>query len=244
MNDQNLYTQLGEIYKATGVRIDREAIDKRGRTVIDKSLTPYFFYTSNMSDTAVFNAEVSATSQRGTHKYNNYIERRSKKQQYEKMNWSHCAWAWGQGTLRATPLNMARVASIVVNNGTLAQTRYLYNDSLPQTNVCPNSLEQHKSDMKDQAKLKAGISNPAIGGKTGTPERSHVVRNSKGRKVKTSKNDAWYIFFVDSDGVKQNKASKLAVAVRIERANSTSSLAMQLSRTQVIPILTETGYMN
>ena len=244
VNDLNLYKQLGEIYKATGVRIDREAIDKRGRTVIDKSLTPYFFYTSDMTDTAVFNAEVSATSQRGTHKYNNYIERRTRKQQYEKMNWSHCAWAWGQGTLRATPLNMARVASIVVNNGTLPQTRYLLNDSLPKTKVCANSLEPLKSYMKDQARQKGGISNPAIGGKTGTPERSHVVRNSKGRKVKTSKNDAWYIFFVDSEGVKQAKARKLAVAVRIERANATSSLAMQLSRTQVIPILTETGYMN
>ncbi len=243
VNDMDLYKQLGIIYMATGVRIDREAIDKRGRTVIDKSLTPYFFYTSDMTDTAVFNAEVSATSSRGKHIYQKYIERRTKKQQYEKMNWSPCAWAWGQGTLRATPLNMARVASIVVNNGTMPQTRYLLNDSLPMTKVCVNSLEQLKSYMKDQARMKGGISNPAIGGKTGTPERSHVVRNSKGRRVKSSKNDAWYIFFVDSDGVNQKKARKLAVAVRIERANATSGLAMQLSRNQVIPVLTENGYM-
>lgn len=243
VNDMDLYKQLGIIYMATGVRIDREAIDKRGRTVIDKSLTPYFFYTSDMTDTAVFNAEVSATSSRGKHIYQKYIERRTKKQQYEKMNWSPCAWAWGQGTLRATPLNMARVASIVVNNGTMPQTRYLLNDSLPMTKVCANSLEQLKSYMKDQARMKGGISNSAIGGKTGTPERSHVVRNSKGRRVKSSKNDAWYIFFVDSDGVNQKKARKLAVAVRIERANATSGLAMQLSRNQVIPVLTENGYM-
>ncbi|MBR4198869.1 MAG: FtsW/RodA/SpoVE family cell cycle protein [Bacteroidales bacterium] len=243
VNDMDLYKQLGIIYMATGVRIDREAIDKRGRTVIDKSLTPYFFYTSDMTDTAVFNAEVSATSSRGKHIYQKYIERRTKKQQYEKMNWSPCAWAWGQGTLRATPLNIARVASIVVNNGTMPQTRYLLNDSLPMTKVCANSLEQLKSYMKDQARMKGGISNSAIGGKTGTPERSHVVRNSKGRRVKSSKNDAWYIFFVDSDGVNQKKARKLAVAVRIERANATSGLAMQLSRNQVIPVLTENGYM-
>jgi len=243
VNDMDLYKQLGIIYMATGVRIDREAIDKRGRTVIDKSLTPFFFYTSDMTDTAVFNAEVSATSSRGKHIYQKYIERRTKKQQYEKMNWSPCAWAWGQGTLRATPLNMARVASIVVNNGTMPQTRYLLNDSLPMTKVCANSLEQLKSYMKDQARMKGGISNSAIGGKTGTPERSHVVRNSKGRRVKSSKNDAWYIFFVDSDGVNQKKARKLAVAVRIERANATSGLAMQLSRNQVIPVLTENGYM-
>jgi len=243
VNDMDLYKQLGQIYMATGVRIDREAIDKRGRTVIDKSLTPYFFYTDDLSDTSVFSAEVSATSARGKHIYNNYLERRNTKQEYRKMNWSPCAWAWGQGTMRATPLNMARVASIVVNNGTMPQTRYLLNDSLPRTKVCSSSLEQLKSYMKDQARLKGGITNSAIGGKTGTPERSHVVRNSKGRRVKSSKNDAWYIFFVDSEGVNQKKARKLAVAVRIERANATSSLAMQLSRSQVIPILTENGYM-
>ena len=256
VNDMDLYEQLGAIYRATGVRIDREAIDKRGRTIIDKSLTPYFFYDDDLADTSEFAAEVSATSGRGRHIYNNYIERRNTKQEYHKMNWSQCAWAWGQGTLRATPLNMARVASIVVNNGTMPRTRYLLNDSLPQIRVCSTSLEQLKSYMKDQARLKGGIANSAIGGKTGTPERVHNYRLNNGKQASftgernggrigksKAENDAWYIFFVDSEGVNQAKAKKLAVAVRVERAKATSGLAMQLSRNHVIPILTETGYM-
>ena len=243
VNDMNLYKQLGEIYKATGVRIDREAIGKNGQTIIDKSLTPYFFYMKDISDTSVFNAEVSATSERGTSIYNKYIDKRAEMHEYRKMNWSQCAWAWGQGTLRATPLNMARVASIVVNNGLLAQTRYLLNESLQETEVCTQSLEQLKSYMKDQAKIKGGISNSAIGGKTGTPERSHKELNSKGLEVKSSKNDAWYIFFVEKEGVSQAKASKLAVVVRVERANATSRIAMQLTRDLIIPVLTENEYI-
>ena len=243
VNDMNLYKQLGDIYKATGVRIDREVINNRGETVIDTSMTPYFFYTKDMSDTSLFNAEVSATMQRGMQIYNNYIGKRTENHEYRKMNWSQCAWAWGQGTLRATPLNMARVASIVVNNGTLVQTRYLLDESLLRIKVCPISLEQLKSYMKDQAKIKGRLSNPAIGGKTGTPERSHMMYNNRGVVVKNSKNDAWYIFFVDSEGVNQTKARKLAVAVRIERANATSGLAMQLSRDLIIPVLTEMGYL-
>ena len=244
VNDMNLYKQLGDIYKATGVRIDREIINNLGQTVVDKSMTPYFFYVKDMSDTSLFNAEVSATSQRGMQIYNNYIDKRTKKHDYREMNWSQCAWAWGQGTLRATPLNMARVASIVVNDGTLVQTRYLLNESQLKIKVCANSLEQLKSYMKDQARIKGGISNPAIGGKTGTPERSYKELNRRGLEDTHSKNDAWYIFFIDSEGVNQTKARKLAVAVRIERANTLNSgRAMQLSRDEIIPVLRENGYI-
>lgn len=244
VNDMNLYKQLGDIYKATGVRIDREIINNLGQTVVDKSMTPYFFYVKDMSDTSLFNAEVSATSQRGMQIYNNYIDKRTKKHDYREMNWSQCAWAWGQGTLRATPLNMARVASIVVNDGTLVQTRYLLNESQLKIKVCANSLEQLKSYMKDQARIKGGISNPAIGGKTGTPERSYKEFNRQGVEETPSKNDAWYVFFIDSEGVNQTKARKLAVAVRIERANTLNSgRAMQLSRDEIIPVLTEMGYL-
>jgi len=242
VNDINLYKQLGEIYKATGVRIDREVIDKRGRTVVDKSLTPYFFYTKDMSDTSEFDAEVAATSQRGMQIYQNYMKKRAKGQ-YQKMNWSQCAWAWGQGTLRATPLNMARVASIVVNNGTLVQTRYLLDEPQLTIKVCPYSLEELKSYMKAQARDIGRISNASIGGKTGTPERSYKNLNKKGREVVSSKNDAWYIFFVDSGDGGQNNNRKLAVAVRLERPNATSGLAMRITRETIIPVLTESGYI-
>ena len=243
VNDMNLYKYLGEIYQATGVRIDREIIDKNGQTRVDKSLTPYFYYMNEKSDTTEFNAEVAATADRGMRIYNKYIDRRTKEHIFRKMNWSQCGWAWGQGTLRATPLNMARVASIVVNNGSLAQTRYLLNEPIIESEVCATSLEQLKSYMKNQARIKGRISNSAIGGKTGTPERSHKILNSKGLELTTSKNDAWYIFFVDAEGVNQAKAGKLAVALRIERANATSSLAMQFTRDLIIPVLTGTGYI-
>ncbi|MBR5028950.1 MAG: FtsW/RodA/SpoVE family cell cycle protein, partial [Bacteroidales bacterium] len=261
----DLFAQLGEIYQATGVRIDKEIINKKGRTVVERSLTPYFFYNTDNTDTAAFNAEVTNMGNRGRRTYSAYIRNRDKNNEYRKMNWSQCAWAWGQGTMRATPLNMARVAAIVVNNGTLAQTRYL----LPQSGnedstliithkekVSKASLATLKSYMKDQAREKAGISNSAIGGKTGTPERIHNYRYKNGKQAtfkdtrnggrlgkSKAENDAWYIFFVDSDGVNQAKAKKLAVAVRIERAKNTSSLAMQVARNQIIPTLTELRYM-
>lgn len=243
VHDMDLYQQLGEIYKAVGVRIDREVIDKRGRTIVDKSLTPYFLYAKDISDTAAFNAEVAATGQRGIRIYNNYIAQRTRTHRYRKMNWSQCAWAWGQGTLRATPLNMARVASIVVNDGTLANTRFLLNEPQTQTVVCATSLEQLRTYMEEQASNKGKISNPNIGGKTGTPERSYMQFDKKGRKEQSRKNDAWYIFFVDSDGVNQDHAHKLAVAVRIERTKFASGLAMRLTRDKIIPSLTENNYM-
>lgn len=256
VNDMDLYPQLFKIYQAAGMRIDKEIIDAKGRTVIEKSLTPYFFYQSENIDTSDYRAEVSNMGSRGRTKYTNYITRRTEKQEFHKMNWSVCAWAWGQGTMRATPLNMARVASIVVNNGSLPQPRYLVTDTILTDRVSETSLENLKSYMKDQARQKGGISNPAIGGKTGTPERTHVYRDKNGNRVAFkgdrngrrtssvhSENDAWYIFFVDKEGVNQSKAKKLAVAVRIERAKATSGLAMELTRSQVIPALTETGYM-
>ena len=261
----DLFEQLGKIYQATGVRIDKEYINKKGLTVVERSLTPYFFYNTENTDSAAFKSEVINMSNRGRHIYSEYIRNRNKKNEYRKMNWSQCAWAWGQGTMRATPLNMARVAAIVVNNGTLAHTRYLLPQSgnedstLITTNkdrVCATSLETLKSYMKDQARLKASIFNPAIGGKTGTPERIHNYKYKTGKQAtftgqrnggrlgkSKAENDAWYIFFVDSDGVNQSKAKKLAVAIRIERAKSTSSLAMQVTRNQIIPVLTELGYM-
>ena len=243
VNDMNLYKQLGEIYQATGVRIDRETIDENGQTRVDKSLTPYIYYTNEKSDTSEFNAEVATTADRGMRIYNSYIDRRTKERFFRKMNWSQCGWAWGQGTLRATPLNMARVASIVVNDGLLAQTRYLLNEPIQNTKVCATSLKQLKSYMKDQARIKGGIANQAIGGKTGTPERNHKSLNSKGNEITSSKNDAWYVFFVDAEGVNQAKAGKLAVALRIERANATSGLAMQFTRDIVIPVLREVEYI-
>lgn len=243
VNDMNLYKQLGQIYQATGVRIDRETIDENGQTRVDKSLTPYIYYTNEKSDTSEFNAEVATTADRGMRIYNSYIDRRTKERFFRKMNWSQCGWAWGQGTLRATPLNMARVASIVVNDGLLVQTRYLLNEPKQNTKVCATSLKQLKSYMKDQARIKGGIANQAIGGKTGTPERNHKALNSKGREITSSKNDAWYVFFVDAEGVNQAKAGKLAVALRIERANATSGLAMQFTRDMVIPVLREVEYI-
>ncbi len=273
VNDMDLYPQLARIYKAVGMRIDKESINSKGRTVIDSSITPYFFAPNPDYDDTLFNQAVAAMQTAGINRYQRYIANRDgqnpREPRLHKMNWNECAWAWGQGTLRATPLSMARVASIVVNNGTLAHTRFLLplspNDTLHKKltsveteQVCTSSLSLLKQYMKDQARIKGGIANAAIGGKTGTPERSHVYRNQSGKPVSFkngnvngrrtdkvhSENDAWYMFFVDSEGVNQSKANKLAVAVRIERAKAHSGLAMALTRDRVLKVLKELGYIN
>ncbi|MBR4803748.1 MAG: hypothetical protein IK032_03830, partial [Bacteroidales bacterium] len=127
VNDKDLYNQLSIIYKTAGLRIDREYYS--GRKYLFEPLTTYFFNPSEMFDTTAFNEEVANVRKNATSKYISYIQNRDsenpREPRFQKMNWSDRAWAWGMGTLNATPLNMARVASIVVNDGVLAKTRYL-----------------------------------------------------------------------------------------------------------------------
>lgn len=261
-NDKNLYSDLDSIYQAVGIRIDKrdtKTVDGKTRT-FSKPLIPYFFTPDfDNEKKAEYSAEVLSVGNEGTKKYDNYIKKRNKDPQnpyFEKMNWGICAWAWGQGSMSATPLNMARVVAIVANNGTLAETRFIKkgNTALetPTTKtvklVSPEEANILKGYMQNESAKHRnnGYAFPAgMGGKTGTPERDLYAQivNRQGKKVTQviSYNDGWYIFFIDSP--KEN--APLAVAVRMERLGAgISGNAVRLTDKVVLKVLNDRGYLN
>ena len=160
-------------------------------------------------------------------------------------------WAWGQGysddqtgesfEILASPLNMARVAATVVNGGVMPLTQYLLprnkyeeehrNDSTIRL-LSSDEADTLRSYMLAEAanqydRQKGTVSLPSyVGGKTGTPERSRVLRSWQVFSPKRNKyitktvlenngitNDGWYVFFVEGD----DNLHPLAVAVRMER---------------------------
>lgn len=183
VNDRELYPSLNEIYQAVGIRVDRKSDNK--------ALTPYFFTPdSNQKKKDEYEREIISTGDNNIKTYRDYISKRNKYKIYEKMSgfhnghdWNGPAWAWGQGSMRATPLNMARIAAIVANGGNLAETQFLKNDNNPskkeQKSTSIVSMEEAdilKGYMQGESakhrRSKNGATFPDhMGGKTGTPER-------------------------------------------------------------------------
>jgi cell division protein FtsI/penicillin-binding protein 2 len=274
VNDNDLYTQLDSIYQTVGIRIDREGIDNKGKTFVEKVLVPYFFnYGISGQERSDYDAEVAAMGNKGVTRYKNYVAKRDANKgnpaMYHKMNWNECAWAWGQGTMRATPLNMARVAAIVANGGTFVETQFIKkgNEILetpsPQTIpiVSPQVANILKTYMQNESSKhrSKGYSLPELmGGKTGTPERDlyYAVYNEQTKRTeeiadelperetiieKNRRNDGWYIFFIHSEKEK----APLAVALRMERLGAgISGNAVRLADKVVInKALRESGYV-
>ncbi len=270
VNDQNLYPELDSIYSTVGIRIDKHITRKQNGSsrVFFKSLTPYFLNYEHATEE--YKSEIKSVGGNATRIYRDYVEKRSRNGVFEKMSgynkvsgheWNECAWAWGQGTLRATPLNMARITSIVANGGKLVPTRYLFkgNENLKTPNAKPIMVlssadaqilkEYMATESMQEQRYRNGVSfNHSIGGKTGTPERElHFTLfdskgkarvNKKGRLLTESltTNDGWYIFFT-------NSPTPLAVAVRMERLfGKGSGEAVRLTDSVVLKALEEAGY--
>ena len=191
VNDQKLYGNLDSIYQTVGIRVDKKG----------KALTPYFF-TSNFDDKKrqEYKQEIFAVGNGGIRRYENYMQKRNqfintKTPFFEKMNWFETAWAWGQGSMSATPLNMARVVGIVANGGEFVETQFVKkgNETLkietPKTTriVSEGSASILKGFMqKESAKHK--VFPAEMGGKTGTPERALLktisITNKKTGKIR------------------------------------------------------------
>jgi cell division protein FtsW (lipid II flippase)/cell division protein FtsI/penicillin-binding protein 2 len=260
VNDQKLYENLDSVYQTVGIRIDRK------QTKVAKennALTPYFFTQDMDKEQKKYTKEVIAVKNNAIKRYENYIEKRKHEPKYfEKMNWFETAWAWGQGSMSATPLNMARVASIVANDGIFVETQFIKqgNKTLkvekPQTTTIvskdeANILKRYMQKESDKHRKK-GYTFPKsekeedrIGGKTGTPERElrYKTLNSKGKEVTIVRryNDGWYVFFIYSP--KEN--APLAVAIRMERLGAgISGNAVRLADKVVLKVLSECGYLD
>lgn len=234
LNEDDLYRQAGDVYWVVGAKLHRAP--------------SYFFSTGECTDAgkqrfddAVFNYQAS-----GLEDYNRYIHRkpRSKDKNPREDNMSsiqqYTGIAWGQSTLEASPLNMARVAGLVANGGKLAPTRYLMGQPAEEgvsvmDAACAASLA---SAMEGEASKHIGNGRlpqrleGQMGGKTGTP-----MRDLGGATY----NDAWYICFIK--GAEQGRT--LAIAVRLERLPKgiTSTYAVDFVNKAVLPALQECNYI-
>lgn len=249
INENDLYWELDSIYETAGVSI--------GNT------TPYYLsYAVNQEAQKQFREKIRQNESKALAKYNKRIEEGL----HEKMNEGEWRWAWGQGyenfELQASPLNMARIASAVVNGGEMPYTRYL----LPKNEYSKKQIEtgevkllssKSANILKDymlaesaNQKHRNNVNLPSfVGGKTGTPERYRRDRDIRYYNRRTGevlilpheekRNDGWYMFFVERQGEKH----PLAVAVRMERSTG-SGAAVRFTNSVVLEALYENEYIN
>lgn len=244
LNDKDLYGTLGQIYGTVGARLDGH----EGRN----NITPYYFYDSEFVSRTAFEDEVEYLSKEGAGRYADYRGNHRAKGDRRKMsrfNGSADYWgiAYGQGQLYASPLNMARVVSIVANDGYYVSTRYEMDEEIHRTKFVSSGTASLKEDMRAEADKhrRNGARLPGAGepdrmiSKTGTPERTWIYESANGTMVETKPNDGWYICSIYS----KSESSPLAIAVRMERLGALGSgAAVRLTAETVLPVLQECGY--
>ncbi|MBO4646148.1 MAG: FtsW/RodA/SpoVE family cell cycle protein [Bacteroidales bacterium] len=240
VHSMDLYPQLSDIYQKVGVRMN--------------GILPYSLNYGELPADKLsrWNDEVSKVRTQALASYQAYMEKSRRQKEYvKKMNRGDWQWAWGQGTIDATPLTMARVASAVINGGKMPQTRFLIQ---PGENpkavdiVTQDCAAELASYMRDQARYNNRIHSTLVGGKTGTPERVLSYKyNAKRNSVSDVKkrNDGWYMCFVENCTVPGvSESHPVAVVIRMERIKGTSGYAMHLMNEVVLGILKQMGYMN
>ena len=203
VNDLDLYEQLKDIYLPAGIGVD--------------GIIPYLYENSISADReAKFLSAVEANRGRAIPQYEKYKEARAKKQ-YKKMNNADWGWAWGQGTMAATPLAMARAYSIVANNGNFVETQYVAGNKSEQKPVSSSDYTKILTKYMEEEAVAKGMT--GIAAKTGTPERVTRIRKAGNRVYETIQNDGWFIFFRNSDAYH----APVTVAIRIERLDGGGS---------------------
>lgn len=234
VNDRDLYDELAHIYASAGISIGYTPAYK-----ID-----YHEYTPSSS----WKERVMEVAPMATQGYRDYINQRTvNPKTHRKMVFCDpwWRWAWGQGTLSATPLSMARIAASVANDGKMPVTCFRMEGKKPefvdltsgeQIGVLRQAMvaEAHKP-LRDGSRR--FVRYPSLGGKSGTPER--VIKYADGSVEQP--NDAWYVSYV------KNSAGKapLAIVVRTERTgNVGSGYTKGLLEQTVIPVLHSMGYVN
>lgn len=241
VNDFELYPELAYVYGHMGV------------SIYDKSPYGGLLYSE---PSVKWNEMVLADTKSFVKRYRWYDKKRKDPKngsdRWIKMNdgtfplqWS---WAWGQRDIKATPLAMARVASVAVNDGYMTKTRFLMDEEVERVKIVDKARADVLNEyMKYTSQGHDKFTRKDVGGKTGTPER--WVENSTGKMV--TANDGWYIcFFEDAtvgrvkDGERIEERSNIAVAVRMERTyDGTSSMATNLLKEVVVKTLEELGYI-
>lgn len=278
VNDNDLYSELENVYTTVGVSIG--GITPYYYTQIDSFRWKDSFHakiTDNRS-VAITKYELFKQGKLLNPKKDSDGERRVKPMMQTNMSVPEWKWAWGQGysntindksesyDILASPLNLARIASSVVNQGRMPITQYLigankYEASLRNNETIqllkPNESQILKKYMLAEAanqytRQKGSVTLPSyVGGKTGTPERARIVSKIYRTNKKTGKqtvkyildddgktNDGWYMFFVEGDEAHH----PIAVAVRIERGVGSGS-AVRMTGNMLLDCLNRHGYI-
>lgn len=222
VNDKDLYNQLDTIYSQAGISI--------------KQIPS--FYIDYHEPPATWHRAYRDLTYGATDFYSlvkNGIKSRKEGEQY-RLRDPNLAFnlAWGQWPLTATPLAMSRVAAVVANNGKLPKIKFIKGQDVEtQWNLRNEGIEKLNNYMKHEAFVHTTqvIKDYNAGGKTGTAVRP----DAKGKKHI----DAWYICFCD-----KKDGDKIAVALRIERAEMDSPIAKRMVRDVVLKTLDELGYIS
>lgn len=218
INENDLYDNLRNIYRHSGIRIgipgDYSSIK-----------IPYLIeYTDSSSIDEYYKSFNGNNPSKAVEIYKKQIDAKKPKMLRNNLApiWQ---WAYGQGTVDASPLSMARVVSAVANDGNMQTTRFTKKDKSYVINLIgSDEAKMLRGFMQGEAdKHDFGIKSE-IGGKTGTPQREM----GKGESY-----DGWYICYIRPDNANQKT---LAIAARIERESS-STAATNLVKEVVLEIL-------
>lgn len=235
VNSNDLYPELETIYKTIGVSVS--------------GIVPYYYRPMvDENKDRRFHDIIEEIEGIALRRYSSFCNDENKNN--IRMNMGEWKWAWGQGfggyELKASPLNMARLASAIVNDGTMPNTQYVLNKDLRQegmvklldkkeTKILKEYMKKETENHKTKrAKVPSLPSN--MGGKTGTAERTlyKTIDSKKGTNI----NDGWYMFFIEGD----NNHHPLAVVVRMERGVGSGS-AVRLSGHMLHDVLKKHNYI-
>lgn len=252
IHENHLYDTLTNLYDIVGIGLDNPD-EKLGQAtpyvLLHDHPTPLLFYDFMTRKAARGYNQYEIFNNR-PHDHTTWVQNHS-----DRLSSWHMALPWGQGGLRATPLAMARIASIAANNGMFAPTRFILSHGgkeiapeAPIRVISERSAALLRSAMQretDRRRLSvpsmptASNQSRRIGGKTGTPERATRPEFFKGY---SKYNDAWYICFMNREGSDR----PLAVAIRLERVGIgrgyQSTQAVRVISEAVIPALRSAGY--
>lgn len=231
LNEKDLYAELDSVYRLVGV--EPQVAGRRPRQ-------PYFFYRDEFLSRDKFSEIIAQGRKDGLARYKRHIDKLARRvRSHDELNMKLISrWAWGQ-EIGATPLDMARVASIVANDGLFVPTRYFLDtlgkkaspisEGEPVRVVSPSSAKEIQGGMRAEASARFAAYGLNVGGKTGTPDL-----NDTSGKVR---HDGWYICYMDAAG-----GGKLALALRLEWGRS-SSMAKTMVEKCILPALREAGYI-
>jgi cell division protein FtsI/penicillin-binding protein 2 len=221
-NENSLEEQMAALYQATGMNISqRGGYDYAPSTNKEKA----------SEDLAVWQKEVLNHDRRA---YNNPRLQGTKNRYRSPFS----GLAWGQSTLTATPVAMARMAGAIANKGVMMPTRYLLEEAgvrqpratgveITEDTTYAGILTRYMIDQSNQPG-KQKIKNIVVAGKSGTPER---VINGE------IESDGWYVFFAPTP----DHQSRTVTCIRIERGKGSSNAVLVANA--IAKVLERRGYL-